>query len=399
MIRGLLIASLCASLAHAQKPPFPVEMESDDAKMGRALQEELRAHGGDIHGCYAVALAERPGLSGEVLVRMYVAPGGAVERAEVLKDDVGSGRLTECLVGAMRKWKVPKLAGSDTQQMVFPLAFKPDDAGLQTKIVVPESEGKPGPLPGGKLEARVLIDEATVGKTTASVTRLNLPQSARLALHSHPKSLELLYVVKGRAHLRNAYGTQDAAETGDLIIAPSGSAHSIEAAPLAALELIQIFVGAGPEHAYLDPKDRAGTVPAKKEKAPAGAKVVMANVPSVVRAADLKPLAILGGKGSVLLFLDDGRTFPAALERFEAEAGAQVPAHKHDTSDEILFILAGKGTMVVGGNKLVVQAGDAVHLPTAMQHSLTVTEKMTAVQLYAPGGPEQRFKTPPTEKK
>src|SRR5438094_354126 len=119
----------------------------DDAEMGRRLQDELRAHGGDVHGCYGVALAETPGLAGELLV-----------------------------------------------------------------------------------------------------------------LHEHPKALELLYVVKGRAHLRGAAGgVPESAETGDVIVAPAGAAHSIEAAPLAPLQLVQVFVPPGPEHAYLDPKDRGGT--------------------------------------------------------------------------------------------------------------------------------------------
>jgi quercetin dioxygenase-like cupin family protein len=56
--------------------------------------------------------------------------------------------------------------------------------------------------------------------------------------------------------------------------------------------------------------------------------------------------------------------------------------------------------MTVSGRKHTVGAGDAIHIPMATEHALTVTENLVAVQCYAPAGPEQRFKPPPpTEKK
>ncbi len=344
----------------------------EDDDMGRRLQEELRAHGGDVHGCYGVALAETPGLAGELLVRLVVAPGGGVERVEILKDQVGSGRLADCLVGAMRRWQVPKLAGSASQQVVFPLAFHPDQVAATQQAppayVVHAGDGKPGPLPGGKLEARVLIAPSTVGKTTASLVLLDLPPSARLALHQHPKAAELLYVVKGRAHLRGATGAPTSAEAGDLIVALGGAAHSVEAAPLAPLTLVQVFVPPGPEHGYLDAKDRGGTLPAKKA---AGAAAAVQ--PRVAHAAALKAYPILGGKGAATLFLDDDTAAGASLQRLDADAGAEVPPHQHDGADEILYILAGRGEMTVAGQKIPVAAGDAVHLPAATQHSLSVS--------------------------
>jgi mannose-6-phosphate isomerase-like protein (cupin superfamily) len=69
-----------------------------------------------------------------------------------------------------------------------------------------------------------------------------------------------------------------------------------------------------------------------------------------------------------------------------------VPPHQHDTSDEILFILAGKGRMTVNGINYPVGPNDAIRIPKGARHSLDVVEKLVAVQLYAPAGPEQRFK-------
>ena len=105
----------------------------------------------------------------------------------------------------------------------------------------------------------------------------------------------------------------------------------------------------------------------------------------------MKTYPLLGGKASVTLFLD-GRLVPSSLQRFEAAPGAVVPLHSHDDSDEIVFIVAGKGEMTVGGAAYAVETGDAIRLAQGRRHGLTVTEKLVAVLCYAPAGPEQRFK-------
>jgi quercetin dioxygenase-like cupin family protein len=379
---AVLVALGCAAGAARADEAGP-----DDAKVGRALQEELRAHGGDVHGCWGVALAAEPKLSGELLVRLQIQPDGAVSRAEVLKDQVGSGRLTGCLIDAMRRWKTPRLAGSAPQQVVFPLAFKPDDAPAVPRYVVPSAGAKPGPLPGGKLEARVLVANATVGPTKASLTLLTLKPSARLALHAHPHALELIYVLKGRAHIRWPDDGPRTLEAGTVWPFAPGVGHSIEAAPLAPLELLQIFVPAGPELAYLDPSKRDGTRPVKEAKR-TGA--MDGQVEGDLRS---KVLPILGGKGSARILLD-GVYKEASIQQLEAEPGAVVPVHQHDGADELIYVVAGRGEMTVAGRVYPVAAGDAVHIPANTPHGLKVTEKLSAVQCYAPAGPEQRFKPP-----
>ena len=148
-----------------------------------------------FYGCYDQAqTAERKPIAGEVLVRLWVAPGGAVSRVDMLKDEVGSASLARCLLAAMRTWDVPALAGSDVQQVVFPLVFKPESAGEKggaaaasppppevaaPRYVVPLAEGKPGPIGRGTVEARVLVDPMTVGATQATLTQLVLRPTAR----------------------------------------------------------------------------------------------------------------------------------------------------------------------------------------------------------------------------
>jgi quercetin dioxygenase-like cupin family protein len=416
---GLLITPLCA---WAETPPeAPAQAEArakerpaidtaeEDPAFGRRVQEVLRRYGADVHGCYGVALAEQPALAGEVLVRLWVEQSGGVSRVDVLKDAAGSGRLTHCLSEAMRHWRAPGLAGGEVRQVVFPLAFRSTErtptprteaqAGtpIGARYVIPRATARPGPLPGGKLEARVLVTgDAAQGEALpqASLTHLLLKPSARLALHQHPGALELLYVLKGLARVRGAMpGAVENAETGDLVIVPTGAVHNIEAAPLAALELLQMFVPAGPERAYLDPSPaaRAGTVPAVRQRGAATPETT----PRIIKAAALANHTILDGKGSATLYLHKSGLGQIAVQRLEAGPGARIPEHQHEESDEIVYVVSGRGTMTVAGQSLPVTPGDAVHLPRRVPHTFEVTERLVAIQCYAPAGPEQRFITAP----
>ena len=112
----------------------------------------------------------------------------------------------------------------------------------------------------------------------------------------------------------------------------------------------------------------------------------------IIHANEARTYPLPGGKGTVDLFLD-GVAVKVALEKIDARPGAEIPIHTHDGSDELLYILQGRGEMTVGEKTLVVSAGDAIHIPQYTPHGLKVSEHVIAVQVYAPRGPEQRFKT------
>jgi oxalate decarboxylase/phosphoglucose isomerase-like protein (cupin superfamily) len=69
--------------------------------------------------------------------------------------------------------------------------------------------------------------------------------------------------------------------------------------------------------------------------------------------------------------------------------------HNHPDSDEILYILAGRGDqMVDDGEPFPVSAGQAVFIPKGAFHSTVNTswEPMTLLAIYAPAGAEQALK-------
>jgi quercetin dioxygenase-like cupin family protein len=101
------------------------------------------------------------------------------------------------------------------------------------------------------------------------------------------------------------------------------------------------------------------------------------------------PVALPIKGGNVRLFLD-GKSF--ALDLLTIDAGASVPPHRHPGSDELIYVLSGKSTATIDGKVQKVGTGDSLRMPANVEHSVTVEEKLVAVQVYAPGGPEQRFK-------
>jgi quercetin dioxygenase-like cupin family protein len=98
-------------------------------------------------------------------------------------------------------------------------------------------------------------------------------------------------------------------------------------------------------------------------------------------------------KAQVVLHADNTGNDSAALTVLEMAPGLEVPLHRH-TSVEVIYILSGKGMMTdLGGKPRPVGPGDAVFIPRGVGHGLknTGSQPVVAVQLYAPGGPEQRF--------
>lgn len=111
----------------------------------------------------------------------------------------------------------------------------------------------------------------------------------------------------------------------------------------------------------------------------------------LVHGASVPELA--AGKCRVRIYFGaDDPSAQASLSDLSCPAGAEVPLHQHDTSDEVLYILSGRGRMTAGDKQYTVSAGDAVRLPRGLPHGLTVLAPLRAIQSYAPPGPEQRFR-------
>jgi quercetin dioxygenase-like cupin family protein len=291
---------------------------NDEAMLGR-VQALLRAHQADVFGC-----AEKAAPAGEVLVRVIVGEKGRAAKAEVLKAEAGAGAVNACLVEKVRAWDLSSLGASEGDQIVFPLAFKPDANEPKAKLDVVE---------------------------VSPTSRIDCGKSPEQAL----------YVLAGPVNVNDTI-----LFTGDLMWLPPNAACTLKPGERALFKVLRV-----------------------RSQLPAGTSE--ARQPFAVRKKELETLPIAGGKGSVSLYLD-GRGATFSVQALAADAGAKVPPHKHDTSDELIYVISGRGTTTVAGKPVATTPGAQLRVPAGVEHSLAVDEKLTTVQIYAPGGPEQRFK-------
>jgi len=95
-----------------------------------------------------------------------------------------------------------------------------------------------------------------------------------------------------------------------------------------------------------------------------------------------------------------------AAERFSAgvvrlEPGKGHTRHNHPYSEEILYVISGKGLQMVelesGKVEKEIGPGTLVHIPTAVYHSTvnTGSETMELIAIYAPFGPEAELRQLP----
>jgi mannose-6-phosphate isomerase-like protein (cupin superfamily) len=73
---------------------------------------------------------------------------------------------------------------------------------------------------------------------------------------------------------------------------------------------------------------------------------------------------------------------------------ASVPEHVHDTSTEIVIAIEANGTLIIDGKAQHLGNRQVVAIPPGTKHSWVpdAGTKLVAFQMYAPPGPEERFK-------
>ena len=68
------------------------------------------------------------------------------------------------------------------------------------------------------------------------------------------------------------------------------------------------------------------------------------------------------------------------------DVGSMIPNHVHQSEEEAMFIISGRGKLVVGEEEQEVGAGMAIYMPPGVEHSLVNTgnEELKLVWVYAP---------------
>jgi quercetin dioxygenase-like cupin family protein len=397
---GLLSApSAAAPSAAAKAPP------SEEQRIARAIEQALQKHGKDVHRCFEKALADRLDVAGKLEVEVDVGAGGKVRGAKVLSQgkEVPAG-LGGCVQASAAGWVIDGVGAGSA--VVLPFAFQQQMNQFVVKADDVPDRGPPAPRARGGMKAKapfsvkVLADPINVRAQHLSVTLLTVGPASRVAMHRHPRSEKILYLLKGHARVLGPRGVAPIkAEAGTAMLLPAGYPHVIEnMGRQASAVFLQVFAPPGPERVYRDPADPQGRADFEVLRDATRAKAAGDARPTVATLDKAESLKILSGKGTARILLEQKVTgSPAlALSLLEFAPGAEVPRHSHPGASEVLYVLSGGGDVMVGSEKVPFGPETAIHIPGDQPHGATFTsaEPRVAVQIYAPAGPEQRFRGP-----
>lgn len=348
-------------LGSAGGDPDEAPEEERIAAVERAMNELAPV----ANQCWAVAASDDFRLRGTIRALVAVGRGGA--RVEITADEPGDAALTSCLVAVLEAY--PWAAPLDGQAVELPFRFTaPTQQNLIDRRMVAH-RAQAG------LDVAVLIDERNTGNPAVAVLDVRAEASRGIGPRRPPEP-ELWRLTTAASWLDGPRRVPVAA--GDVLVVPRGAnlvLASADGQPVAATVAIVPGGALGVARAGALPEALPSQVPAR----PAAIRHVVA------AAARRYPQA----SGAATLLVEAA---PVAASVLELDAGAVIPVHVHAGSTEVLYVLAGGGTMTVDGVAIAVEPTSVIQIPPGVPHGFTATAATRGFQLYAPPGPEQRFK-------
>lgn len=376
-----------ADVAHAAQPAPQEEQLA-------AIQHAMNELDEGAQLCWAAAAAvDGYELAGEVAFTIEIPdfrkagqlgdgplpPGSALfPTVTVARDNTKAPRLLRCMqeLLASYRWADPLLG----QTIQLPFKFRaPDGQNVIDRRLVPFTAQ-------GKIAVAVLLDEQNSGNARGSMMEVALEAAATTELRVASRAEAWAFL--GEGTVTDARGIKTKVAAGDMMLVPAEGLRQVSAGA-APLHAVVVMTPGGAEGSA-----RMGALPTPLPPTNAAARA-KAPLPIIVRSADAQRFTRPGRPGgTVALLLDPSRTKRPELSAavLTLEAGAAVPLHQHAAETELLYILDGAGTMTVDGVALQVLPMSVVQVPPGAQHSFTASAALRAIQIYTPGGPEQRFK-------
>jgi quercetin dioxygenase-like cupin family protein len=229
-----------------------------------------------------------------------------------------------------------------------------------------------------RVSVAVLLDEASTGSAAASMFELAVAAGGTTGLRRAERAELWYFLAAGRVSARDA---DSPVAAGDMMYVPRGGARAI-AATAGDLHAMVVVAPGGREGAA-----RAGALPtpglSPGDPRPKPAVIL----PASAARADGLALRYAGAAE-----LPD-RTFSAAV--VTVPAGAALAEHVHAGEAELLYVLAGEGTLTVDGVALPVTATSVVQIPKNTRHAFVATSAFRAVQIFTPAGSERRVEVHP----
>jgi quercetin dioxygenase-like cupin family protein len=323
--------------------------------------------------CWAVAATERFDVAGEIALQIDIAAPPAPANASVVRDTAHNATLSACLVQLMAGYRwAPPLYG---QAIQLPFRFRAPDGQNTIDRALVAWNGQ------GPVSVAVLLDEANTGSGAASMFELAIAGGGTTGLRRAERAELWYFLAAGR--IGSPGGGSQPVASGDMMYVPRGGAREVSA-PAGDLHAMVVMVPGGREGAA-----RAGALPTPAQGAvTAGPRP---KPPVILPASAAKP------HGPAMRYADAAqipdRTLAASV--LTLPAGAEVAEHVHAGEAELLYVLAGGGTLTVHGVALPVTPTSVVQIPRNTRHAFVATSEVRAVQIYTPAGPEQRFKAHP----
>ncbi len=364
---------------------------SEAQKAAQAIERALQKHGADVHACFAKVLADRMDSAGKVEVAVEVGKNGKVKTAKVQKLDKSAGPvLAECIEKAALGWTMEGIeAGA---KVVLPFSFKAQSNQFVVNAAdVPERAlGAPatnktriGPKRDVPFTVKVLADEQNVKAEGISLTLLSVGPASRVAMHRHPHSAKILYLVKGHARLLGPEGaTPLKMDEGAAAFVPAGYPHVIEnMGRQSTAVFLQAFSPPGPERVYRDATDARGRAEFEVIRDPATAKATGSQV-VVATAAEAKPVALPRNAGTGKKLVEGGGMSLALLELAD---GAELQTAAGAPATEVYYFVSGGGSLNVAGETMPLAAESLVYLPRRTAYGIKAAaadknEKIVAVK-------------------
>jgi quercetin dioxygenase-like cupin family protein len=313
--------------------------------------------------CWAAAATERFDIEGEITLLIDIAPGRA--KSSVVHDTARNARLSACLVQLMAAYRwAPPLYG---QAIQLPFQFRAPDGQNTIDRALVAWNGQ------GKVSVAVLLDENNTGSDAASMVELAIAAGGTTGLRTASRA-ELWYFL-GAGRVASPAGRRDVA-AGDLMFVPRGGVREV-AAPTVDLHAMIAMVPGGREGAA-----RGGALPTPEANLAAGP----IKPPVILPATGASTAATIGAAAIGAAAIPD-HSLSAAILR--VPAGGALAEHVHGEA-ELLYLLAGSGTLTVSGVDLPVTPTTVVQIPKNTRHAFVATSEVRAVQIFTPAVPEQR---------
>ncbi len=360
---------LAAALAASVLACSVADAKDTDDSFGVAVTKVMNDFSSIAQSCWAVAATERYDIYGDLTLRVEFGAHRSVATAMPVHDTVNSEAVTSCLIGAFAVYKFPPPLAGKTIELPFHFAKVGGQSLIDRKLVSWKAQGE--------VSVAVLLDETNTGNPAASMFELAIKAGASTGLRSTDRD-ELWYFL-GDADVSSVALPKTRVHAGDMMLARKSAAREVAAAG-AELHAVIVAVPGGREGAA-----RAGALPTPEMTS--------------WRRAPLRPVVYPASAakvyGPVTIFVEPAtanadHTLAASVLRLAT--GAKVPEHVHATETELLYVLAGSGTITVAGTAVAVTPTSVIQIPPNTKHAFAVSEDFKALQVYTPAGPEQRFK-------